>query len=281
VLFARGLSDLLVTKLDPTAPFIGSVAFPSVLFWGSGVLKEVPLIFAMGLLIYALSGLSIPHRRRLFWLLPSAALLTVTKPYVFITLIPALAGLAICLTFKWRVLPVFASVAAAMYFMAVQASVIYPPGDLLYILAKKQTDFYNVAEAHQAGSTVAISPVSDSAIGFLTDLPERLTLTYLRPFPTEASGLLQFASVIENLIFVGVIFWLFRLTAGMQGQFRRRFFTLLTSAMVFAIVFGSIAGSTVPVLGAIVRYKLPVLMFIGGVLGAGIALRKNSVYQSS
>lgn len=272
LLFARGVTDLIAPKADATPAFIGSTLFPTVLFWGSGVLKEVPLIFAMGLLFFGLSGLNTTNSRRLLWLVPAVALMTVTKPYVLITLAPALVGLALCMTFKWRVVPVFGVVATALFFMAVHASAIYQPGGLLYILAKKQTDFYNVAEANNAGSTVTISPVADHAIGFLADLPERLTLTYLRPFPFEARGLLQYAAVAENLVFIMLLFYIFRLTAGMKQVPQHRFRSVVAAGIIFAVVFGMIAGSTVPVMGAMVRYKLPVLMVLGGIAGAGMGV---------
>ena len=69
---------------------------PSVLFWGSGVLKEGLLFFGLGFLIYYSPTLSLPKEERtaivksIFWVVFSIVLLALTKFYVAIAVIPAL-----------------------------------------------------------------------------------------------------------------------------------------------------------------------------------------------
>ncbi|MGL4596705.1 MAG: hypothetical protein ACRCYO_04200 [Bacteroidia bacterium] len=65
--------------------------FPSVVFWGSGVLKEGLLLFAFGLLIYqSILWARDGKRKRLFWIFVFAALVFVTKFYVLAALFPVL-----------------------------------------------------------------------------------------------------------------------------------------------------------------------------------------------
>jgi hypothetical protein len=162
---------------------------------------------------------------------------------------------------------VFPTVLVLAYVAAVNADAVYPPGDFLYILSKKQTDFYNVAEMNAAGSAVEVSPVAQTAVGFLADAPERLALTYLRPWPWEAGGALQWAAVIENLLFLFLLGWMVTVWVRGRKHHPQSLKALLWLVFSFAVVFGLVAGSTVPVLGAMVRYKLPVLLLIGVVLG--------------
>lgn len=69
---------------------------PSVLFWGSGVLKEGLLFFGLGFLIYYSPTLSLHKEERtanvksIFWVVFSIVLLALTKFYVAIAVIPAL-----------------------------------------------------------------------------------------------------------------------------------------------------------------------------------------------
>lgn len=277
VLLARGWCEITGDRTACTSVLIGTAIFPTVLFWGSSILKEVPLIFGIGLLFYGLGALVNRRSLRALLIIPALLLLLQVKPYVLITLAPPLLALTLAVLLRFKAWVVFALVLPLSYVFAVNASVVYPPGDLLYILSKKQTDFYNVAEAHDAGSVVQITPVDQNPVYFLFDLPERLTLTYLRPFPNEAAGFLHWGAVVENVLFVVMLFWLstalwFRRKAtNTKAPFDRQ--TILWWMVIsFIVVFGSIAGSTVPVLGAIVRYKLPVLLLVGALFGSVVPI---------
>lgn len=276
----RGLfSDLFHTKRASNLAFAGMALFPTVLFWSSSVLKEVPLVFGIGIFIYALDAVLRKRWGHIITLLLALVLLFNIKPYVLVTLMPATAALIIVRLKNWRPAVVFPVVLLLSYIVAVNAAVFYSPGDLLYILQKKQTDFYNVAHANEAGSTVAISPVNQHPVGFLLDLPERLILIYLRPFPSEVKTSLQALASAENfavlISFFVIILYLGRsfraLTGGWSNQDaktkHRDLWLLFWFVVTFAITFGAIAGSTVPVLGALVRYKLPVLLFFGALVG--------------
>lgn len=279
----RGLGRLLPRLFSrqraSNLAFAGIALFPTVLFWSSSVLKEVPLVFGLGMLILALAGVLHKQWWHLVTLFLALLLLFNIKPYVLVTLLPALIAWVIVQRTNWRPALVFPAVLGLAYALAVNAAVVYPPGDLLYILQKKQTDFYNVARANDAGSTVSIALVDQHPIGFLRDLPERLTLTYLRPFPSEVHNALQALAAAENFIFLfcflGIAFYFGRFSRALSGGWsdpngtapHRELSLLFWFVVAFAVTFGAIAGSTVPVLGALVRYKLPVLLFFGALAG--------------
>lgn len=277
VLLARGWCAITRTPRRMTYVLLGTALFPTVVFWGSSILKEVPLIFGLGLLFCGFGALFNQRYLRALVLLPAMLLLMQVKPYVVITLAPPLVVLTLALAFRVKSWLAFAVVLPLSYALAVNASVVYPPGDLLYILSKKQTDFYNVAKEHDAGSVVEISPVDQHPLGFLADLPERLALTYVRPLPSEASGALQWLAVAENLLFVllfaggSIALWRARRTVTSTETYRRQV-ALWFMVVGFIVVFGSIAGATVPVLGAIVRYKLPVLLLVGALFGGVVSI---------
>ncbi len=67
---------------------------PSVLFWGSGVLKEGLLFFGLGFLVYYSHKVIYGewNLKNVFWILLSIVLLALTKFYVAIAVIPALAA---------------------------------------------------------------------------------------------------------------------------------------------------------------------------------------------
>ena len=67
---------------------------PSVLFWGSGVLKEGLLFFGLGFLVYYAHKVIYGEwkLKSIFWILFSIVLLALTKFYVAIAVIPGLAA---------------------------------------------------------------------------------------------------------------------------------------------------------------------------------------------
>lgn len=276
---ARGLTDLIDRGANATPVFVGSLVFPTVLFWGSGVLKEVPLLVGLGLFFFALSGGWRSDRRRWLALLPALMLLAFSKPYVWITLAAPLIAFGIVRITRWKPVWVFPTVLVLAYAAAVNADAVYPPGDFLYILSKKQTDFYNVAEMNAAGSAVEVSPVAQTAVGFLADAPERLALTYMRPWPWEAGGALQWAAVLENLLFLFLLGWMVTVWVRSRKHHPSALNALLWLVFSFALVFGLVAGSTVPVLGAMVRYKLPVLLLLGAATGFAWNVKPTSTHN--
>ncbi len=259
--FVRGAYALGNISFHKTLAFLSVALMPTVLFWGSGVLKEAPLIAGIGMFLWSLTNLLKKQWRFVFWTALSVLFLANLKPYVLITMLPAvIAFLLGKVVLKQRLVWLrYTLVVVVSYVGAVFAARVYSPGGMLYILAKKQQDFYNVATANNAGSTVEIAPVDQSFFGFLMDVPERLWLAFMRPTLSEVEGAFYWPPMLESsmlfILFVVVIFR-FRIV-------RKELLTneLFCFSLTFIIVLGTVIGSCVPVLGAVVRYRLPGVLF--------------------
>ena len=271
--FLRFLKSLHKKRTAHTAIRVSALLlfiFPTVLFWGSGVLKESLLLFALGTFLYLLKrGLS-GGAKYLFGVALFGTLLLYLKPYVFICLLGPLIAFSLVERFNLRTYLLYPLVLLAIFLIAVQADHFFPAGDLLYILQKKQTDFYNLAEMNDAGSVVHISPVAQEPLAFLIDAPERLAHAMLRPFPWELNKAIYFPAfgeVLLTLILLGAFF-----IALTKGKLRIRKWKLVVSnsnylwlTFSFLLVFSLVMGSCVPVIGAVVRYKFPVLILFSGI----------------
>ncbi|MCG3164953.1 MAG: hypothetical protein POELPBGB_00713 [Bacteroidia bacterium] len=115
---------------------------PSVLFWGSGVLKEGLLFFGLGFLVYyshkVISGDW--NLKSIFWILFSIALLALTKFYVAIAVIPALvANYWIEKTGNRNVLLKYIASYLLLFSIGLFAT------NSLQVLVQKQKDFINLA----------------------------------------------------------------------------------------------------------------------------------------
>jgi hypothetical protein len=229
------------------------VLLPSALFWGSGLLKEAPFLAAFGWYVWALSKSS--ERKPV--LILTTVFLLVLKPYIFVAMLPATVAWVLVQRYHWNAWITSAAVSVVSFFIALKASIIYPAGDLLYILSKKQEDFYNTAV--NAGSTVYIDPVGVGAWEFIKTIPNRMLFTYGRPYLWESKTLLYIPPAVENIVLIVAI------ACALAAVYRRNE-TVRSPLMVFIVTFSValavIIGSTVPVLGALVRYKLPAVLLV-------------------
>lgn len=244
---------------------------PSMLFWASGVLKEAPLTLFMGLFVLAVLRLKKDWKDMRWWFLLVAAFagMLFLKMYVLVALMPSvLIAKAAALTGTRRLGLKAAVMIGFSALLALNAGYFFRGGDLLYVLDRKQTDFYNVAEMQQAGSVIEIPEVSDVPT-FVLNAPVSLYNTYFRPDLTEVDGAFYFALACENtvilaLLVLAIVFWKW----DRKGAFLRWF------CLCFVVVYGLIVGSTVPILGAIVRYKIPALPFLlVALLSGGLGLK--------
>jgi hypothetical protein len=115
---------------------------PSVLFWGSGVLKEGLLFFGLGFLVYyshkvIYGGWS---AKSIFWIVFSIVVLALTKFYVAIAVIPALvANYWIEKTGNKNVLLKYFASYLLLFSIGLFAT------NSLQVLVQKQKDFINLA----------------------------------------------------------------------------------------------------------------------------------------
>ncbi|MEO0404029.1 MAG: hypothetical protein AAF193_04090, partial [Bacteroidota bacterium] len=121
-----------------------SLLLPSLIFWPSGVLKEAPLVLLLGVLFYGLLGLKQKENRKMLVLIAICIFcLLFIKGYVVLSFLPGIlfwVGLSVVNgKRRWWVLGGFAGIVIAFLYF-------YPAGNIWYVLSKKQTDFYNVAE---------------------------------------------------------------------------------------------------------------------------------------
>lgn len=231
------------------------IVLPSYLFWSSSVLKEVPLLLGLGVLIYLTCSISSRGwSAKLFLLLAlSVVSLFFVKGYVIMAFLPALLFFTLDSFIKKPFLS-FAGVVLLSFVAAGCADVFYPSGDFYYVLGKKQVDFYNVAHAQNAGSVIEI-PQVQGFLSFVQHSSEYLVNAYLRPFPNEGSGLLYFFCKAEIVVtFLLLVLAVFTSRFDEKVQVR-----MVLMSLLFILVLGLIIGATVPILGAIVRYKIPSL----------------------
>jgi hypothetical protein len=242
------------------AMFTSVYLLPTVLFWGSGVLKESILILGLGLFFRGIARLTYGEfkAKNSIGLLIGTALLILTKGYVFYALIPATAGLILAKTFSGQnFVAMFSIPHALMVALVFSGGAIHPELDIPEKLRLKQEAFYNVAADAGSGSTIELPPIEKPA-DVILNAPSALTVAYFRPWPWEWDKPIYVPAALENLLLILVILamiWNFRRPYGLG-------IPLIAFALSFSVTLGILIGEVVPVLGAVVRYKLPALIFL-------------------
>lgn len=236
---------------------------PSLLLWGSGLLKDGLMLFALGLLLYSftrcLEGFNL--KRHLLLLAFSLYLLLFTKFYVILTVAPGLTA--------WWLARRRKGLKAGLIFVAVYGVLLtagfnlyrinerYDLTDLIYW---KQRNFINQVKSLQPGSAIELPPFEDSFRGIITAAPSALVRAVMRPSLFDhPDNILVVMTALENMLLLGLILLLLiscRLRPMPEAS------PLFYFSLFMTIIILTLVGLITPVLGAMVRYKIVVIPFL-------------------
>lgn len=234
---------------------------PTVLFWGSGVIKEGLLLFSLGMFVYSFGGILISKisTQKILLLVLSLFLLTIVKVYVLVCLLPAVISLLVIqLSGNKNTILKVAGVHVLLILMALNIHHVFHEYNVLEILQVKQRDFYNVARLWQAGSAIDIGRLEPNLLSFIKHFPQALATTFLRPHLLEAKSSFLLASALENLAIIALlVFYAFHFIRADKEKL-----TWILAGISFVVFLALLIGWTTPIMGAVVRYKLPLLPFV-------------------
>ncbi len=234
---------------------------PSALFWGSGVIKEALLFLGLGLFL-----LSATRSLRNGWrpleiiaLVFSTLLLFFLKFYVLLSLFPALCAFIWCTRTKGRAPWLKYAITYGVFIaLGLNSERIIPRFDILEALWVKQRDFIGMATGVKAGSLVLTVPLEPNALSFLSQAPHALYMTFLSPLTTWNNGALGFVSALENIALIAMVLLAFRWRRGWAEVDK----PLLLFCLGYCVLLALVIGWTTPVIGALVRYRVPLLPFL-------------------
>ncbi len=259
---AFALFKALITINDANRYLLlfAATLIPSALFWTSGMLKEGLVMFSMGLMFYYFVKLM--NKINFFDLLLFvlfAALLFISKIYILPALVPALVFLFITKKMRKRhqIIAFFSVLIFYSVFVLFSSNII--GYDIIRTVAGKQNDFINHANLiEENGSTIVLERLKPTAVSIIKNTPTAILNSFLRPYPTEINSVLMFLAFIENLfvlcLIVIMIFYF--------KKFNTQRFRFVLFSVLIIIVFYTLVGLSTPNIGAIVRYKVPVLPFL-------------------
>ncbi len=240
------------------ALFYAIFLIPSVLFWGSGLLKEGLILFALGFLAYGTQQFLINYK----WyygplVLISLILLIYTKLYVLVALsLPMLSYLLhqkiTIKKVKWSFVLSLLILATSLLFMGWYS----PKLNLITIILDKHSEFARFIQFFEAKSSFKIPMLTDWQ-SILIYTPNAWLNTFIRPYLWESKSPFVLLSSLENIVF---IFLLVVALFFPKKQNRHWYYVLFCFS--FVLILFAIIGLIIPIFGALVRYKVPALPFL-------------------
>lgn len=237
------------------------IGLPSVLAWGSGVLKEGVVLFFTGLFLDRFFRMQESKNR---WRLIPGFLLAILgfmlmKGYILLALVPGCLAWVLTEYFqKFEIRKTYLGVLVFSALMALNIQYLVPSINFMETLSVKQQALLRLAYYTDSGSVIFVNPLDPNWISFLRNWPEALLNASFRPWVTEASNALQWIAALENLclalvVLASVIFY--------ERQAQRDRLMFLWFCLSFVLTLYSITGITTPILGTLVRYRMPALPF--------------------
>lgn len=258
-----------------------AVAFlyvPSVLFWGSGILKDTVTISAACWWLHCADELFFKRRNQIFnstGLLFSAYLLIMIKPYVLMALLP----MTVLWILYFRVLTIrnalmrvsilpfsLLVMLGASYWVLMQLGDGLGKFSLDQALETTQVLQADLSRSEQYGSNYFdIGDFDGTLIGAVKLAPVVINAALFRPYLWEADSLVVAISALENAILLGITLWVLLYSGPWFFMRATASNPLVLLCIIYAMLFAFMVGFTTPNFGALVRFKIPMLpLYISG-----------------
>lgn len=246
---------------------------PSVVFWGSGILKDTISLSALGYFTFSFYMCFI-KRKKLFIntlvLIISIKIILLVKAYIFFALLPgAMIWMVNTYVAKIDTKIVRYLLGPLLFFITIGGAylMLSSMGDSLgkfsvdQILDRAVISQRDLKSSYYQGNAFDIGEFDSTLPSILSVSHKALFAGLYRPFIFEARNLLMLISGIENLailIFSIQILWRLKII-GITKYFNKN--SLLTFSLIFSLFFSLSVGLSTSNFGSLVRYKIPATPF--------------------
>ena len=265
-------------KLYPRLHLAFAIAiffFPSVFFWGSGILKDTITLGALGWAVYGLAQVFIFRKKVVLSALVTILMLWViyqVKIYILLCFLPA-AILWIFFTYYKNIsipavrivsFPVVAITIALLSYFAVKK---VGEDNRRYNLdritqtAESTARWLTYVSEREGGSVYKLGDYDYSVQGIIRKMPKAIWVTLFRPYPWESYNIVMLLSSLESLVML-----ILTLGIVIKSGFIRVIKNITTNpflifCITFAITFAFAVGISTYNFGSLVRYKIPMMPF--------------------
>lgn len=247
---------------------------PNVFIWSSSILKEPLLIFALGMTLRYFQLWNM-HRNLIYGLslLFFIFCFVLIKSFWLLVLIP---GLIIWMVFPKMKHP-FKTIGFSYLCLLILVLTIgefWPLLNLPDLLFGQQRNMWRFAVFMKAGSLVHPVPFSPDVMSFLKHIPDAFAYGMFQPMPWQLAKWFYFPLFLENLMFPFVwmvVFWKMKTTS-------LKINPPIIIAFIAGFIIVLISAYTTPVIGTLIRYRMPGLLLM---ILALLSMIGNSIGRKS
>ncbi len=254
--------------------------YPSVIFWGSPILKDTYSLMALSFFVYSFYNGMILNKqifKNVFIMLISAMVIIMIKAYILVALMP---GVFIWLSFarlkkienpvfRWAIAPsiilIFLVLAFGLLYLVGDQLGDYGNIDTIILKAQITQDDLMRAEAYSE-NYFDIGRIDGTLDGFVRLAPKAIIAGIYRPFLWDVRNVLMLLAGLENtliLLLSLIILWRTGIVKGLKIVSNE---PLVIFSLLFVIIFAFAVGVTTANFGALVRLRIPMLPFLAGAL---------------
>jgi hypothetical protein len=249
--------------------------FPSVLFWGSGILKDSITLSCTGWVVYCIHKVFFIKQNRLAYitlLIINLLIIFFIKPYIIFALFPGslmwifsnrIAKIRSTL-FKVLLIPLFLllSIGGGTYALSFfgQSMGKFALDKIATTLIVTQND---LKQSYYHGHAFDIGLDDPTPAGLIKKFPTAIVAGLYRPFLWESGNVVMLISGLENtLILLLSISCVFSILKNITSFFKKLLREpLLFFSLSFALFFAFSVGISTSNFGALVRFKIAYLPF--------------------
>jgi hypothetical protein len=275
----------LVTTQNPYLLFAAIFLIPGVLFWFSLASKESILIFALGMLLYHCIRLLTVSRSagNMLGMFLAGYLFIHIKAYVLVLITPCLLAFTwVHVTGNRLALLKYLIIYTVLGVLLFNLKYLMNGFDPVNIVFMKRMNFEAFADLvpKDMSSYITIPDISSDWLSILKASPLAISVVFMRPYLWESESLLITFAAIENILLILMVaigFIYFSFVTMMRN------INLLLFCIFFVLTVYLLIGITTPVMGAMVRYKVPALPFLAllPILLSGIGNNKPGTNRVS
>ena len=262
----RVMTDVFPGK--KMAVLFATFLVPSFLYWTSGIHKEGLIFTGISLIIYCIYFGTKEKKfgfKRIVGLLTGLLLILTLRNFIIVLIIPAIVAWLLSNRWPKYGLAIFTSLYLLFGILFFASRYINPRFDFPQAVVNKQKEFIDLA----GGSSIPIRQLKPDAISFLINSPQAITLSTIRPYPSDVRHILSLAAAIEvNALLLMFVLFLIWPKKNLQSK------NLLYFCIFFAMSILLAIGFSVNNLGAIVRYRSVILPLLVIPMAASIDWRR-------
>ncbi len=249
---------------------------PSLIFWGSGIMKDTITLSALGWLTYAIFNIFVFRRRIVFsilCLLVSFYVIYTVKIYIVLCFVPVTVFYLLTKNsikyshisvYKYVAKPLIIAMALLIGYFGVskigENNHRYSIEKLSHT-AEITAQWINYVSITQGGATYSLGDTDFSPLGIIRKTPLAIWVALFRPHPWEIRNPIMVLASLEATIMLFFAVYIFQ-KSGVKNVIKIvRKSPLIKFCLSFAVFFAFAVGISTYNFGSLMRYKIPLIPF--------------------